>query len=180
VLEGIDMGIQIGAKPDSGFDDPLGMLKDCHRRIEHFLGILSLVAERAEGRSLTGEEAAAVKAALQYFRTGGHRHTADEEESLFPRLAEAGGDDDLDRLQHDHAEANELHDEIERLYGLWISAGSLGQGDGRRLLAATRVLVAIYQAHIQVEDNIVFPRAAKMLGKDAIEAIGREFQARRQ
>ena len=34
---GPGMGIQIGAKPDSGFDDPIGMLKDCHRRIEHFL-----------------------------------------------------------------------------------------------------------------------------------------------
>ena len=39
------MGIQISAKPDSGFDDPLGMLKDCHRRIEHFLDIFCIVAE---------------------------------------------------------------------------------------------------------------------------------------
>jgi hypothetical protein len=37
------MAIQIGAKPDSGFDDPIGMLKDCHRRIESFLGILCVV-----------------------------------------------------------------------------------------------------------------------------------------
>jgi hemerythrin-like domain-containing protein len=174
------MGVQIGAKPDSGFNDPLGMLKDCHRRIEHFLAILSTVAERAQGRNLTEEEAAAVNAALSYFRTGGQRHTADEEESLFPRLLAAGGGDDLDRLQRDHAEANELHDEAERLYRSWISAGSLGESDGRRLLAATRVLAAIYQAHIQVEDHIVFPRAAQILGKDAIEAIGREFRARRQ
>ena len=36
------MAIQIGAKPDSGFDDPIGMLKDCHRRIVSFLGILAL------------------------------------------------------------------------------------------------------------------------------------------
>jgi hypothetical protein len=50
------MAIQIGAKRDSGFDDPLGMLKDCHRRIENFLGILCVVVERAQGRSLTGEE----------------------------------------------------------------------------------------------------------------------------
>jgi len=174
------MGIQIGAKPDSGFGDPLGMLKDCHRRIEHFLGILSTVAERAHSGSLTKEEGSAVEAALSYFRTGGQRHTADEEKSLFPRLAKAGGGEDLDRLEHDHSEANELHDEIERLYGEWISVGSLCESDGSRLLAATRILAAIYEAHIQVEDNIVFPRAAKMLGKDAIEAIGQEFRERRQ
>jgi hypothetical protein len=46
------MAVQIGAKPDSGFDDPIGMLKDCHRRIEHFLDILCLVAERAHARAL--------------------------------------------------------------------------------------------------------------------------------
>ena len=80
------MGIQIGARPDSGFDDPLGMLKDCHRRIEQFLNILCLVVERAPGRALTQEESAAVQAALQYFRVGGQRHTADEEQSLFPRM----------------------------------------------------------------------------------------------
>ena len=42
------MAIQIGAKPDSGFDDPIGMLKDCHRRIESFLGILCVVVDRAQ------------------------------------------------------------------------------------------------------------------------------------
>lgn len=31
------MGIQIGAKPDSGFEDLIGMLMDCHCRIEQFL-----------------------------------------------------------------------------------------------------------------------------------------------
>ena len=55
------MAIQIGAKPDSGFDDPIGMLKDCHRRIESFLGILCVAVDRAQGRSLTGEERDAVR-----------------------------------------------------------------------------------------------------------------------
>ena len=64
------MGVQISAKPDSGFDDPIGMLTDCHRRIEQFLKILATVVERAEGRNLTGEEATAVQSALRYFRAG--------------------------------------------------------------------------------------------------------------
>src|ERR1035437_214605 len=72
------MGIQIGAKPDSGFDDPIGMLIDCHRRIERFLQILWVVADAAPGRALTDEEAAAAQSALHYFRVGGQRHTADE------------------------------------------------------------------------------------------------------
>jgi hemerythrin-like domain-containing protein len=174
------MGIQIGAKPDSGFEDPLGMLKDCHRRIEHFLGILCIVAERALDRSLTGEEATAVHAALSYFQTGGQRHTADEEESLFPRLLAAGGCAELERLEQDHAEAGQLHDEVEALYRSWISAGSLGENESRRLLPATARLRALYEAHIQIEDNVLFPRAAQVLAQDAIQAIGQEFRARRQ
>ena len=95
------MALQIGSKPDSGFDDPIGMLKDCHRRIESFLHILCFVVDRAQGRSLTGEERAAVQAALQYFRTGGQRHTADEEQSLFPRLrkSDAQAFEEIDRLE---------------------------------------------------------------------------------
>jgi iron-sulfur cluster repair protein YtfE (RIC family) len=172
--------IQIGAKPDSGFDDPLGMLKDCHRRIEHFLQILCFVAERAHGRILTGEEAAAVEAALNYFRVGGRRHTEDEEQSLFPRLMAAGGFAEIDRLEQDHAEADEVHAEVEGLYLSWISSGSLGESEHRRLLSSTGRLRSLYQAHIQIEDNVVFPKAARILDKGAIGAIGQEFRVRRQ
>ena len=174
------MAVQIGAKPDSGFDDPLGMLSDCHRRIEHFLAILCTVADRAQGRTLTEEEIAAVRSALQYFRGGGRRHTADEEESLFPRLIDAGGFEELNRLEDDHVEANHLHAEVEGLYLSWISGGYLPESESRRLLSSTNRLRDLYQAHIQIEDNIVFPKAAQVLDKSAVEAIGQEFRARRQ
>jgi hemerythrin-like domain-containing protein len=167
------MGIQIGAKPDSGFDDPIGMLKDCHRRIESFLGILCVVVNRAQGRSLTGEERDAVRAALQYFRTGGQRHTADEEESLFPRLrASAGGSlAELDRLEGDHREANNLHGSVERLYSTWIASGGLLSKDTLQLQSETGRLKQLYSEHIQVEETIVFSRAAQVLDSHAIAAI---------
>lgn len=174
------MGIQIGAKPVSGFDDPLGMLKDCHRRIEHFLGILCIVAESAQSRGLTEEEIAAVQAALSYFRVGGQRHTADEEESLFPRLVAAGGFAELEMLEHDHAEAGQLHAEVEALYLSWIAAGSPAEDESRRLLSLTGRLRDLYGEHIRMEDHIVFPKAAQVLDKDAIGAIGQEFRVRRQ
>ncbi len=176
------MALQIGAKPDSGFDDPIGMLKDCHRRIESFLHILCVVADRAQGRSLTGEERAAVKAALQYFRTGGQRHTADEEQSLFPRLrkSDALAFDEIDRLENDHREANGLHTSIEQSYSVWIEAGGLAPDETLRLLAATSRLKQLYSDHIQVEETTVFARAAQVLDSNAIAAIGTEFRFRRK
>lgn len=35
--------IIIGRKPESSFADPLGLLNDCHRGIEHFLRLLITV-----------------------------------------------------------------------------------------------------------------------------------------
>ena len=176
------MAIQIGAKPDSGFDDPIGMLKDCHRRIESFLHILCVVVDRAQGRSLTGEECAAVQAALQYFRTGGQRHTADEEQSLFPRLrkSDAQAFEEIDRLEHDHREANDLHASVERLYAVWIASGGLAPDETLKLLAATSRLKQLYSDHIHVEEVTVFARAAQLLDRNALTAIGTEFRFRRK
>ena len=198
------MAVQIGAKPDSGFDDPIGMLKDCHRRIERFLNVLCRVAERAQGRSLTEEERAATEAALFYFQHAGRRHTADEEESLFPRLhaalpAEnaagtdirtnmdigadidtgAGMDMDLERLQSDHGRANQLHASIDGLYMAWISTGPLPMDQEQILLSSTRALQQLYAEHLIVEEQFVFPRAAASLDQKTLAAIGLEFKARR-
>lgn len=178
------MGIQIGAKPDSGFDDPIGMLKDCHRRIEQFLQVLCLVVERAPGRPLTDEENAAVQSALHYFRVGGHRHIEDEEESLFPRLRQekraAGALKEIDALESDHRAADELHLTVEKLYTTWSQGRALSVEDEQRLHSITQRLKQLYEAHIRVEEDLVFPRAAEVLGVDSIAAIGEEFRERRK
>jgi hemerythrin-like domain-containing protein len=177
------MAVQIGAKPDSGFDDPIGMLKDCHRRIERFLHILSVVADSAAGRSLTEEETSAVQSALQYFRTGGQRHTADEEESLFPRLRAAlgvGSLEEIGALEDEHRTANSLHQTVETLYLAWMAGGMQSQEDEERLGLVTKRLKQLYEAHIEVEERVVFPQAAEMLDSQAVTAIGEELRARRK
>jgi hemerythrin-like domain-containing protein len=176
------IGIQIGAKHDSGFDNPIGMLTDCHRRIESFLRVLGIVADRARGRSLSEEEAAAVNGALSYFRSGGRRHTADEEESLFPRLRKQDADNalaELQQLEGEHRRADELHELAEELYLRWIEAGSLSDSDERTLLESTAELERIYKAHIKVEEEEVFPEASRTLDSQSIEEMGQEFRARR-
>lgn len=176
------MGIQIGAKPDADFSDPIGMLHDCHRRIEHFLNIVCVVVNRAEDRALTDEEKEAIEAALHYFRTGGPRHNADEEESLFPRMRAAGATDQLEKiggLEHDHREREQLHATIEMLYTEWIANGGISATDHQKLAAATARLQQLYRDHIELEEKVVFPTAATMLNQEALTAMGQEFRARR-
>jgi hemerythrin superfamily protein len=78
------MPVQIGAETHD-FSEPTGLLSDCHRRIEMFLGSLQRVSEFVD-RPLTSQARAALESALPYFQEAAPKHTADEEESLFPRL----------------------------------------------------------------------------------------------
>ena len=180
------MAVQIGAKQDAGFDDPIGMLQDCHRRIERFAGLLGLVARQAEGRALSPEECEAVEASLRYFRESGPRHNRDEEESLFPRMRQGGADkglhdvlNDVDRLEGEHRHSEALHKEAAELFGRWMADGELSAVDRSRLHAVITGLQQMYREHIRIEEQVVFPCAAQMLDRNTVEAIGAEFRSRR-
>lgn len=176
------MAVQIGAKPDSGFNDPIGMLTDCHRRIERFLHILCRVTEHAGDRALTAEESEAIDNALRYFHESGPRHNSDEEESLFPRLRKTPAAQvlgEVDRLEGEHHQTEAMHKEAAELFTRWQAEGILHADDRARLRAVTKKLEEIYREHIRLEEEVVFPCAARVLDASAVATIGEEFKARR-
>jgi hemerythrin-like domain-containing protein len=175
------MSVQIGARPDSGFDDPLGMLQDCHRRIERFLNALGTVARRASGRVLDPEEAAAVASALHYFRVGGSRHTDDEEVSLFPRLSAHpdAPEQTMNDLEGEHQRAQGLHYLVDRLFMTWLNGSALNSEQQEQLESAMTRLEQLYASHIEREETILFPAAAKLLSREELADIGEEFRRRR-
>ena len=179
------MLLKIGRRPDHGFDEPLGLLGDCHRRIEHFLAVLISISNRFGSDTLDVKSREQFETALQYFSTAAPRHTADEEESLFPRLA-AAFDANLQktleivrRLERDHADATELHAVVDRLGRQWLEAGALSAGDALSLREAVEQLDSLYKAHIAIEDQYLFPAAADILSGDDLRDIGQEMARRR-
>ncbi len=80
------MPIAIGQKLESDFRNPLGLLSDCHRRIERFLDGLIVISEEAQGNKIDDVQRQQFEVGLRYFRVAAPKHTLDEEESLFPRL----------------------------------------------------------------------------------------------
>jgi iron-sulfur cluster repair protein YtfE (RIC family) len=106
------MPITIGAKRESDFTDPIGMLGDCHRRIERFLNVQVTLATREKGGPLTEEHRAALETSLRYFREAAPKHTADEEESLFPLLRRI----DLAKTQAILARIDSLEQDHELLF----------------------------------------------------------------
>lgn len=179
------MPIKIGQRPGHGFDEPLGLLGDCHRRIEYFLQVLTATAQQASGGSLNAVQRKGLESALEYFATAAPRHTKDEEDSLFPRIrqsADASAADALatiDRLEQDHGEAQRHHTAVDVLVTRWLADDALDAADVAALREHLSALDAIYEAHIAVEDREVFPAAARLLSAEELAAIGREMESRR-
>lgn len=179
------MSLRLGQPADHGFDQPLGLLSDCHRRIEQFLGIIVTVVRVARGGPLTGQNRMMLSAAHDYFASAGPRHTADEEVSLFPRLQRVSGGvaealrETLHTLEADHRRAEGLHADVEALLGEWLNAGALPPAAEVTLNETLDALSALYGRHIAIEDGTLFPAAAEMLSPALLEEIGREMAARR-
>lgn len=178
------MPVQIGAKAHA-FSDPTGLLSDCHRRIEMFLKSLQRVAEIIDS-PLAPEARNALETALRYFREAAPRHTADEEESLFPRLRQIHDPEiesalaSLHALEDDHRQADALHAEVHVLGLRCLENGRLPHTDGDRFRQAVHDLASIYDEHIRIEDNVVFPAAKRALSTFEKSVIADEMASRRR
>jgi hemerythrin-like domain-containing protein len=179
------MAIQIGAKPSPTFRQPLELLSDCHRRVESFLRALIIVAEQAKGGVLDARQREALETALRYFREAAPKHTADEEESLFPRMRELGDDatrealEKIQSLEGDHRAAAGDHLLIEELGQKWLANNGLPPDETNRLAGSLQRVAAIYERHISIEDNEIFPLAAKVVPPEKLAEVGREMAKRR-
>jgi hemerythrin-like domain-containing protein len=177
------MPVQIGATTHS-FDDPTGMLSDCHRRVEMFMGALLSVADVCH-QPLNDETRRALDLALRYFREAAPKHTADEEESLFPRLRQIANPElqialsHLDALENDHRWAEPLHEIVDLIGNEYLAKGELTPAKARDFRDAVSQLAAMYRRHIDVEDQQVFPVAAKVVSAELKAEIAKEMAARR-
>ena len=179
------MPVVIGAKRESDFTDPIGMLGDCHGRIVRFLQVLVTLATQGKCGALAPEQRSALATSLAYFREAAPKHTADEEESLFPRLRRLATPQielvlaRIDSLEQEHDCADRRHAEVDRLGRLWLENGQLSVEDAARLSTLVNQLSNLYRGHISLEDREVFPFAAATLSAADREAIGAEMAARR-
>lgn len=179
------MPVLIGAKRESSFTDPIGMMGDCHGRIVRFLQVLVTLSSQESGTPLSPDQRSALATSLLYFREAAPKHTADEEESLFPRLRRLRAPEiaavlaKVDSLEEDHACADRHHAEVDRLGQLWLQQGRLSSEDAERFSTLVKQLSDLYSRHIGIEDREVFPFAAAALPAVDRETIGAEMAARR-
>lgn len=174
------MAVQIGiAEP--GFNDPIGLLTACHRRIERFLGALYRIARNTKDGELAQADFEVLETALRYFRHAAPHHTADEEQSLFPAMAnkDQKAPEAVAKLQREHLRADQLHAQVDQIGLGWLRAGRLPEPEITSLRAALEELSALYREHIRVEEEEVFPLARRALSPSELDRIGRQMAERR-
>jgi hemerythrin-like domain-containing protein len=178
------MLMQIGNKPDSDFNEFIGVLEDSHKRILYFIRMLYALAESSATEALGSADRDSLERCLRYFRGAARRHKADEEESLFPLVRRYA---DLKRnalheclasLVNDHRWAEDLHCEIDAIGNRWLAAGALRLDDRSRLRSLTHSLSHFYAHHIAMEESEVFTAARRMLSDTERRRLGREMADR--
>jgi hemerythrin-like domain-containing protein len=173
-------------EPAPTFDDPLGMLRACHRRIERALDVVDRVAALEREGPLNDDAREALRRTLDYFATGVPRHAADEEQSLFPRLRDALGENAsdllamMDGLAREHAAADSAHRELELLGGELLRDGRFCHVARReRFTEVVKTLRQLYREHIRIEDDELMPLAAGVVDPGQLEQVGADMAARR-
>lgn len=164
------------AAPAPGFDDPLGVLRACHRRIEKQLATLARLRGHLPRHGADTQAAGAATAIMRYFDTAAVHHHEDEERSLFPRLLAVRPDlaAVADQLEREHVTMAQRYAALrERLAA--IEAGTSAALPD----AVADAFAAAYASHIALEEAQVFAPADGALDAATLAAIGAEMAARR-
>jgi hemerythrin-like domain-containing protein len=167
------------------FADPLGLLVHCHGKIEAQLNVLEHATRVLRESGASPEAFRAVAAAQAHFAGPGMKHTADEEESLFPRLrrfagpSEYGVRDALEELEGQHRVAERAHADFDALVERMTRGVTPSERDVDEFDLCVEALTSLYGPHILLENEVIFPAAARVVPPNELLAVGQEMRARR-
>lgn len=168
--------LPLSAQAAPGFDDPLGLLAACHRRIERQLASLDRLRRHLPEHHADADARTAARAILRYFDAAAPHHHDDEEASLFPRLAAVAPEiaTITGSLQREH---RRMDAQWRRLRPLLAAVAT---GNGAFLpTKGVAAFSAAYTAHLQREEDDILPLAAELLDGETLREIGREMAQRR-
>lgn len=162
--------------PAPDFNDPLGLLRACHGRIEGHLQTLLKLADHLEQQGVDADARKAAANIHRYFSTAAVHHHQDEEQDLFPRLVRQSLKlaEVIHGLKRDHA----------RLEATWQAIEpSLARPANIENIAAFRqqaqVMAEAYRAHIQRETEDLLDVAQHILSSDDLRQMGNTMAERR-
>lgn len=169
-----------GGQSDVG-DDLEQRLLDCHARIREMTALAKRLA--SEPKASAEDRAEAAARVRRYFTRALPLHVRDEEESIHPRLANAGGDvaRALARMKSEHGEHESHVAALVEACGRIADDASEDRWSATRgdVLAAAEALESAFVTHLAEEEAEIFPLLMTALDAAARAAIVAEMQDRR-
>jgi hemerythrin-like domain-containing protein len=167
--------------PAAGFEAPFAMLDACHDRVRRTLGLLGRLVEHLGTNGADESARSAARDVLRYFDQAAPAHHEDEERHVFPR-AQALGDpalsDAVQRLRAEHGQMAAAWQAL-RLLLLAVADGSSDAELVGSLARAQPRFEAVYLAHAELEEGVVFPAVARAMAAPELKAMGDEMARRR-
>jgi hemerythrin-like domain-containing protein len=149
---------------------PLDMLRDEHVVILRVVDALERWLNRLEaGKSAPAETLENAVAFIKGFADGCHHRK--EEDLLFPALEEGGPFGPVAVMLEEHDEGRSY------VRGLTEGLHHLESDSGRKsVLTNGRQYVALLRAHIDKENEVLFPLSERMLSDDAMHGLAHAFE----
>jgi iron-sulfur cluster repair protein YtfE (RIC family) len=160
-----------------GHHDAFAILHDCHEHILERLARLEMLAkELSRATALEERHLAVLGDVLTFLDTAVAVHSADEEQSLFPRLRQAmgasGGHTPMDCMESEHVQHQALMAALKR---------AVVRREPAAVARAALAIVGEYRSHIGKEEEVLFPWARQLLARPGlVEAMTREMRQRRE
>jgi iron-sulfur cluster repair protein YtfE (RIC family) len=164
-------------------EDAVSMLLGCHERIRHFAG-MSIRLASVQG--LPGPEIASIAEKLhRYFTVALPLHEADENDSLHPRLRAAAPEGELagpavDAMVEQHRSIDEIVERLVPLFKLLTNNPDIHGKLVPELQQLSSALQQMFDSHLQLEEETIFPAMRKYLTDAQLFAIREEMQERRR
>ncbi len=175
--------IKLPTAPASKSTTPSELLLACHQRIRHFSDV---AVKLAHAHGVAENEIVQAAAGLhRYFTVALPLHEADENLSLHPRLRRTVPPEEpagpaADAMLDQHQAIDEL---VERLVPLWellrAAPEKLPETSGEMCALSSR-LAEIFQAHLKLEEETIFPAIDRYLSAKDQADIVREMRERRE
>ena len=165
----------------TGFDTPIALLKECHRRVEDQCETLARLVPHLATHGSDQAAAEAAEAVVRYFELAAPKHHADEEDDLLPALRESVAGSDAVCLRE---MCEGLLADHEALAQQWQALRAvlrtvIDRQPARLEAAAVQAFAEHYRAHIAFEEGELFPMAERLLTAPVLEGIGRRMRQRR-
>lgn len=162
-------------------EDAVDLLIGCHQRIRHFTGV---AIKLAHAHGATAEEIGQAAAGVhRYYSVSLPLHEADEDQTLQPRLRAVAGEPVRHALLVMGEQHQAIDELIERLLPLLVlvrnNPDALAEVGGE-MCSITKALEEIFRAHLQMEEEVIFPAIRSALPESTREEILHEMQERRK